>query len=259
MFTMKVVIDVNKSVAENAAFYYERAKSAKRKIKGAEATIIKNKILLEKARGKEETVKKKRVIRKKEWYEKFRWFISSEGFLCIGGRDATTNDILIRRYLERNDLVFHTQLAGSPFVLIKNPLGKKIGDQTILEAGQFCAVNSRQWGAGIMSADVYYVKPDQVKKELGLPKGTFMIHGKREYLEPELEIFIGVIGDGRVMAGSEDAVKKNCLNLIKIVPGNVKKSDIAKKIKSRIFQETNLEIDLDDVMQALPPGNCEIK
>ena len=29
----------------------------------------------------------------KEWYEKFRWFYSSEGFLCIGGRDSTTNDI----------------------------------------------------------------------------------------------------------------------------------------------------------------------
>ncbi len=257
---MKVVINVRKSVSENASFFYEKSKRAKRKIPGAEEALKKSLAKLEQLKKKEVELveKREKVARKKEWYEKFRWFISSEGFLCIGGRDATTNDIIVRKYMDEEDLVFHTELAGSPFVVIKND-GRVIGSETKKEAAQFCAANSRQWGAGIMSADVYCIKPSQVKKELGLPKGSFMIHGKREYFEPSLEVYVGVMEDGRVMSGSLKAVKKNCLNLIKIVPGDVKKSDIAKKIKFLIFQEVKKDVLLDEVMQALPPGNCEIK
>jgi len=43
----------------------------------------------------------------KEWYEKFRWFISSDDFLILGGRDATSNEIVIKKHTEKNDLVFH--------------------------------------------------------------------------------------------------------------------------------------------------------
>ena len=47
------------------------------------------------------------VVRKKLWYERFRWFITSDGLLAIGGKDATSNDILIKRHTEENDLIFH--------------------------------------------------------------------------------------------------------------------------------------------------------
>ena len=33
----------------------------------------------------------------KKPYMKFRWFISSDGFLCLGGRDATSNEIIIKK------------------------------------------------------------------------------------------------------------------------------------------------------------------
>ena len=34
---------------------------------------------------------------KKEWYDKFLWFFSSEGFLCIAGRDAATNEVVVKK------------------------------------------------------------------------------------------------------------------------------------------------------------------
>ena len=52
---------------------------------------------LEKAHQAHEE-KKIKASKKKEWFEIFRWFYTSEGFFVIGGRDATTNDIIIKKH-----------------------------------------------------------------------------------------------------------------------------------------------------------------
>ena len=252
-----ITLNINKSIDQNAAVYYEKAKHQKNKMPGAEAAIKKTIERLKKAEVKE--VKTEKTIeRKREWYEKFRWFISSEGFLVIGGRDATTNDIIVKKHLDKNDLVFHTELRGSPFAVIKAE-NKNIGQKTIDEAAIFCASNSKQWDAKLAMSDVYCIKPDQVKKELGLPKGTFMIYGKRTYLKPVLKLAIGIADDGKVICAPIDAVKANCKNMILINQGDVKKSDIAKKIKKRFESELKIKINLDEIMQVLPPGNCAIQ
>jgi predicted ribosome quality control (RQC) complex YloA/Tae2 family protein len=38
-------------------------------------------------------------IRKPFWFEKFLWFISTENYLVIAGRDMQQNEILVKRYL----------------------------------------------------------------------------------------------------------------------------------------------------------------
>ncbi len=251
-----ITLNINKSIDQNAAVYYEKAKHQKNKRPGAESAIKKTIEKIKKAEVQE--VKKERAVeRKRDWYEKFRWFISSEGFLVIAGRDATTNDIIIKKHMEKNDLVFHTELKGSPFVVIKAE-NKEIGKTTIDEAAIFCAANSKQWEAKLAMSDVYCIKPDQVKKEFGLPKGTFMIYGKRTYLKPILRLAIGIINDGKVMCAPIDSVKANCKNIVIISQGDVKKSDIAKKIKKRFEEELKIKINLDEIMQVLPPGDCAL-
>ena len=251
-----LTLNINQSIDVNASFYYEKAKRMKHKLAGAEKAIT---MTLEKLKKSDiiEVKKEKPAERKREWYEKFRWFISSDGFLVISGRDATTNDIIVKKHLEKNDLVFHTELKGSPFVVIKSN-NKLISQNTIEEAAIFCAANSMQWSAKLAASDVYYVGPDQLKKELGLPKGTFMIHGKRTYLKPVLQLAIGVTNDTKIMCAPINAVKSNCKNMIIIKQGDIKKSDIAKKIKKRFEDELKIKINLDEIMQALPPGECSI-
>ena len=34
---------------------------------------------------------------KKNWYERYRWFTTSDEFLAIGGRDAASNSAVIRK------------------------------------------------------------------------------------------------------------------------------------------------------------------
>lgn len=256
---MKVELDLSKSIEKNAEFYYERAKKAKRKIVGAEAALKKTIEKLEKLKNEEPEIKqlKKVVQKKKYWYEKFRWFISSEGFLCVGGRDATTNDILVKKYLDKNDLVFHTELPGSPFFVIKSE-GKNPGDATINEVAQATASFSRAWRNKLATSDVYCFSPDQIKKEFGLPKGSFMVYGKRNYFKPIVELAIGITSDGTVMCGPRNAIRKNCTIDILLRPGNTKKSDIAKEVRKKFEHETTFKVELNDVMHALPPGDCSI-
>ena len=244
----KITIDLTKTIEANAEVYYEKAKRSKRKIPGVENALqnLNKKLLTLKPKPR---VEKK--TRSKKWFEKFKWFISSEGLLVIGGRDATTNDIIIKKYTETDDLVFHTELPGSPFVVIKADK-KTIGNSSKEEAALFCASHSRAWSENRATANVYSVNSDQIKKELGLPKVTFMIYGKRTYFTPKLELAACKFND-TVMIGPENAIKTHSENYYIITLGDDKKSDIAKKLKKL------LDTDINEIMQALPPGDAKVK
>jgi predicted ribosome quality control (RQC) complex YloA/Tae2 family protein len=257
---MELKLSINKTLEQNAETYFDQAKKYKKKIPGIKKTIALYKDKLAKA---EELNSQERVVRepkpKKEWFEKFRWFISSDDFLVIGGRDATTNEIIVKKYLDKNDIVFHTELPGSPFVVIKNPESKTIPAQTIKESAEFCSSFSKSWKAGRTSAEVYHISPEQVSKEApsgmaALAKGSFMINGKRNYINATLSVAICNVG--RIMAGPVSAIKRQCadkeLKYVEIIQGQDKLSDVAKKIQRIIGGE------LDEIVRSLP-SECAIK
>lgn len=254
---MDVRLTITRTIEQNAQTYFEKAKKIKKKIPGVKKTIeeYKKKLEHEELRIGKERAKIPVPIRKKEWFEKFRWFISSTGFLVIGGRDATTNEIVIKKYTEHDDIVFHTELAGSPFVIVKNPERKVIDEQTIQEAAECCASFSKSWKAGRSTAELYWITPEQVSKEAKageyLPKGSFMIHGKRNYLNPKINLAIGMY-DGKVMCAPITAISTHMKNYVIIAQGESKLSETAKKIKRVIGGE------VDDIIRALPP-ECVIQ
>lgn len=257
---MKVELDLSKSIEKNAEFYYEKSKKARHKILGAESVLADAFKKLEALRQNppEKKASLKLIRRKKHWYEKFRWFLSSEGFLCVGGMDATTNDILVKKHLDKDDIVFHTELAGSPFFVVKSE-GKNIGDSTLNEVAQATASFSRAWRNKVAAADVYFVKPDQLKKELGLPKGSFMVYGKRNYSRPVVELALGLTPEGLVMCAPKSAVLKHCSIYVILMPGSSKKSDVAKDLKRFFEKSSSFKVELDDLMHALPPGDCSVQ
>ena len=126
----------------------------------SEAEKIRN---LKPAEMLEALAKRKMEEQNKEWYEKFRWFISSDGFLVVAGKDTVTNDILIKKYTQQEDVVFHAEITGSPFVVIKAE-GREISEQALKEAGEFAAAFCRAWRENAGSSDVYWVKVDQLTK-----------------------------------------------------------------------------------------------
>jgi predicted ribosome quality control (RQC) complex YloA/Tae2 family protein len=258
---VKITLKLDKSVEQNAEVYFEKAKKEKRKLEGAMVALNKSLIELEKAKKKEEISMKeaeekiKEVRREKEWYEKFHWFVSSEGFLCIGGRDATTNEVVIKKYTEQHDLVFHTDIAGSPFFVIKTE-SRKVGEATLNEVSQATACYSKAWKLGLSVVDVFYVNPEQVSKTAKpgeyIPRGAFMIYGKKNYIRPEMKLAIGIKA-GRIIGGAVNAVKKEADDYVIIKQGKEKASSIAKKIRSKLGKG-----DLDEIIRFLP-GECEIE
>ena len=263
-----LVIDPKLTIPENAENYYEKSKKAKRKTKGAEIAIENTKKQLEDIRAKKDiameniAVPKKRVKKNLKWYEKLRWFVTSDNVLVIGGRDANSNESIVKKYLEPNDIYLHADIHGATSTAIKLE-GGKLNDNILKESGEFAASFSSAWSKGFTSQDVFWVHPDQVSKtpESGefLPKGSFVIRGHRNYIRgARVKLAVGIVDyDGkRIMAGPIDAVEAHCENYVVIKPGFIKKEAIAKKIISRINEDDLLT--LDDIIRVLPSGKCDI-
>lgn len=263
-----ITLDTTKSLEENAEAYYEKAKKAKKKISGVKDAIQETLEKIEQLKKKREaalkkiTLPEKRVKRKLKWFEKFRWFISSQGFLVLAGRDATTNEILIKKHMEPKDIYLHSDIHGAPSVIIKSK-GEKIPEETIREAAIFAASFSNAWKHGYSHLDVYWVRPDQVTKTPPpgeyVPKGAFVIKGRRNYIRGvPLEIAVGIIDyEGpRIMSGPISALKKHAREYVIIKPGHTKKEAVAKELLKRI--DPSRVFTLEDIMRVLPPGKCSL-
>ena len=261
-------LDSKKSIPDNAEVYYEKAKKAKRKIKGAKIAIENTKRQLEDMEAKKEKamanimVPQKRVRKNLKWYEKLRWFVSSDGTLVVCGRDAATNESVVKKYLEQNDVYLHADIHGAPSVVAKVS-SDSLNDNMLKELGEFSASFSSAWSKNLASQDVYWVEPEQVSKTPVsgefVPKGAFIIRGHRNYIRGcKLEVSIGIVeydGEKRIMAGPTDAMKSLTDKFVTIKPGYTKKEKIAKEILSRINEDDILT--LDDVVRVLPSGKCD--
>ena len=262
------IIDPKITIPENAENYYEKAKKAKRKTKGALIAIENTKKQLEDIKAKKDvamervSVPKKRVKKNLKWYEKMRWFLSSDGILVIGGRDANSNENVVKKYLEPNDIYLHADIHGASSTAIKLN-GSELNDNLLKESGEFAASFSSAWSLGFTSQDVFWVHPDQVSKtpESGefLAKGSFVIRGHRNYIRgARVKLAIGIVDyEGkRIMIGPIDALEAHCENFVVIKPGYTKKEALAKKIIHKINEDDLLT--LDDIIRVLPSGKCDI-
>ncbi|TXT56669.1 MAG: hypothetical protein BAJATHORv1_20261 [Candidatus Thorarchaeota archaeon] len=271
-----IELDMRKSVQENASKAYEAAKKAERKTQGAKKQIEKTKAKLDEIDLSEleiETKVRAVKIRKKKWYEKFRWFKSSEGYLVLGGRDVKTNEQLAKRHMTANDVFLHASLHGAPYTIIKVP-DKPPSEITLREAAQFAVTFSRAWQDGLTSGEAYWVDPEQVSfsPPTGeyLPTGAVMIYGNKNYITRlPVEISVGVIIEEEhaiPISGPPSAISSNTDYHIWVIPGTVKKGQLVKNIRNALIDQVPEEskhlitqIPQEDIMRVLPPGDGKIK
>ncbi len=249
---MELRLDLSKSLWENLGEYHERAKKLKRKIAKLEE-LIANPPQKEKApqRVKPVLVKK----RKRDWYEKFHWTFTPSGLLAIGGRDARSNESIVRNYMEQKDLYFHADVSGAPSVVLKN--GQEGDENDIRAAAALSAVYSKAWKNGLAAVDVFYALPDQVSLAPPSgeyrPKGGVMIYGKREWIRNlPLKAYVGFDSEkNRFFISFFPPVGK----YVVLVPGQTPRSDVARQIL-KIFGKGNEFI--DDLNSILPPGGSSV-
>jgi predicted ribosome quality control (RQC) complex YloA/Tae2 family protein len=254
------VLDIKGTVESNAQQYYERAKKARKKLEGLLAVLDDTRTEIDDAEKSTAAKRAKPAIKpsKRFWFEKYRWFISSEGAIVMGGKDAKTNDTLVKKHLGEGDRYAHADIHGAPSVVIKMIEG--VTDQTLHEACEFSVATSKAWNAKIGSAAGYWVLPEQVSKtpQSGefLAKGAFVIRGKRNYSDKlEIKLGIGEIeyeGERKVMGGPESSLRHWSKRFVILRPGELDKDLIAKAIAEE------LEAPIEEVQSVMPPGNVDI-
>ncbi|WOF15606.1 fibronectin-binding domain-containing protein [Methanoplanus sp. FWC-SCC4] len=257
----RIRIYVHESLESNANRYYNEIKKYKKKKTGALAAM-------ERFVEKEPPKKKKEfVFLKPKWYHRFRWFFTSDGVLVIGGRDAGTNEEIVKKYLEGNDRFAHADVHGGSVVIIK-------GDTECMdEVAQFAASYSNIWKAGHFEGDVYVANREQVSKtaESGeyVARGAFVIRGERKYFrDVPLGVAIGLQYEPSlgVIGGPVSAVKKRAKYYVELKPGTYESNDAAKKVLKAIKEKIPADeqkslkkiLNTEGIAAFIPPGGSDI-
>ncbi len=296
----RVTLDVSMGVEKNADRLYTEAKRIEEKKEGALAAIEDTREELEAVKERRDAweaddeddeddeeeaeeidwlSRKSIPIRQPEhWYERFRWFETSDGFLVVGGRNADQNEDLVKKYLSKHDRFFHAQAHGGPVTVLKasrpsepsNPV--EFPELTLEEAAQFAVSYSSVWKDGRHAGDAYMVTPDQVSKtpESGeyLEKGGFVIRGDRTYFRDcEARIAVGIRceGETRVIGGPPSTIEPQAVTTITLEPGRYAQNDAAKmcyrEFKERFADQSFLRkvASPDRIQEFLPPGGSELR
>ncbi|SFK88087.1 Predicted component of the ribosome quality control (RQC) complex, YloA/Tae2 family, contains fibronectin-binding (FbpA) and DUF814 domains [Halogranum rubrum] len=297
----RIDLDVSMGVEKNADRIYTEAKRVEEKKEGALEAI-------ENTREKLEAVEKRRdeweasddepdededdeekpdidwlsrnsiPIRKQDkWYDRFRWFETSDGFLVIGGRNADQNEEIVKKYLNKHDLFFHTQAHGGPVTILKATGPSEpardvdIPEQSREEAAQFAVAYSSIWKEGRFADDAYMVSADQVSKtpESGeyVEKGSFVVRGDRTYYEDvaaEVAVGLRCEPDTRVVGGPPSAIEDDTETSIRLQPGRYAQNDMAKmlyrKFRERFADQSFVRkvASADMIQEFLPSGGSDI-
>ncbi|WP_224268815.1 ribosome rescue protein RqcH [Haloprofundus salinisoli] len=297
-----VTLDVSMGVEKNADQLYKEAKRVEEKKQGALEAIEDTREQLEALekrreeweRGDEDEAadddedgeheeidwlsRQSVPIRQQDhWFERFRWFRTSDDFLVIGGRNADQNEELVKKYLGKGDLFFHTQARGGPVTILKatgpsEPARDvEIPEQSRREAAQFAVSYASVWKEGRFAEDAYMVNHDQVSKtpESGeyVEKGSFVIRGDRTYyrdVKAEVAVGIACEPETRVVGGPPSAIEPQAETSIRVRPGRYAQNDMAqmcyRELRKRFADQSFVRkvASADKIQEFLPPGGSEM-
>lgn len=175
---MSVDVDLDLTAFANARKYYDKKRSAAKK---QQKTIdAHGKALKSAEKRTKQTLKEVQTItsinkaRKTYWFEKFFWFVTSENYLVIGGRDQQQNELIVKRYMRESDIYVHADLHGASSVVVKNPGGNSVPPKSLNEAGTMAICYSVAWDAKVVTS-AWWVHANQVSKTA--PTGEYLTTG----------------------------------------------------------------------------------
>ncbi|KAI9844720.1 MAG: hypothetical protein M1838_002059 [Thelocarpon superellum] len=223
---LAIDIDLALSPWANARQYYDQKRSAavkEQKTIQSSSKALKStekKIASDLRKGLKQEKDVLRPVRSQFWFEKFLFFVSSDGYLALGGNDLQQNEILYKRHLKLGDVYVHADIEGAISIVIKNkpqtPTAP-IPPSTLTQAGSFSVATSKAWDSKAgMSA--WWVQADQVSKTgpTGdfLPVGSFTIKGTKNFLPPAQLL----LGFGVMFQISEDSIARHVKHRVQMDP-----------------------------------------
>ena len=193
---LQIDVDLALSPWSNARQYYDQKKNAavkEQKTLQASGKALKSaekKIEADLKKGLQQEKDLMRPQRNTYWFEKFIYFISSDGYLVIGGKDAQQSDIIYQRHFKKGDVFVHADLQGATPLIIKNrsrTYTDPIPPSTLSQAGTLTVSTSVAWDSKAVMA-AWSVHSNQVSKLSAhgdlLPAGIFATTGEKNFMPP---------------------------------------------------------------------------
>ena len=248
----KILIDKKKTLEANASSYFDKSKEMDRKAERTREVIASKPV----SKPQKKIIKNKNI----EWFESFRWFITSEGEIAVAGKDARSNEQVVKKYLKTNDRYSHADIHGAPSVVVKNVNGVQPSELSMLEACNFSLSYSKAWGARVSGGHSFWVNNDKVSKTPNtgefLAKGAFVIRGKRNWNRNlELNVAIGLIsynGNPKFMGGPISSIEKHSEKYVVFRPGFTERKIVIRKL-SEVFSAESTDIE-----KLLPSGGFDL-
>ncbi|MBO3757696.1 MAG: NFACT family protein [Candidatus Brockarchaeota archaeon] len=248
-----IELDYSISAAKNASKLFELSKELEEKAKAIKPKKVE----------KKETRIKLKEEKEKVWYKKFRYAFTSTNKMILLGKDAITNEILLKKYAVEDDLVvFHSDFPGSPFAVVwpKQELKEEEMEEV---ASLVASYTSKAWESGFSALDVFCVERHQLSKKAPsgtfLSKGSFVVSGEKKFFKScPLKILISFNEKGEPNTYSFMSESK-LSNYFVIVPGNVENKTIARKILDIASKKFNLPEDtINEITSKLPDRKSEL-
>lgn len=108
---------------------------------------------------------------------KFREFETSSEKKVICGKDAESNDELVKKFIGKENKIFHTAKPGSPFCIIEDENPNK---KEIKETATFCALKSQDWRDNKKDVIIHEFAGKDVYKRKGMKAGMFGVKKFKE-------------------------------------------------------------------------------
>lgn len=267
---VKTRINPGSSLHAAASALFDESKKQASAVKAIEAQRLRTQARLAELEGRAGAERGRlgsRQIEKRAWFQRYRWFFTSDGFIAVGGRDSSSNSALIRKQMGGGDRVFHADTFGSPFFVLKD--SGRAGALSIEETADATVCFSRAWRDGAHGTGAYWVSPPQVKRAAPsgqfLPKGSFVIEGRRNYVRAStLRLAVGIVqrpGSLALACGPPAPVKKHSVCYAVIEPSSGDMAEAAKKIRTEFARAREQEaraVPLDEFVRALPAGGSHV-
>ncbi|KAI9334047.1 hypothetical protein BDR26DRAFT_937229 [Obelidium mucronatum] len=169
----KIDLDIYLSAWANARRYYDSKKLAAVKAEKTIHAVSKamkqaEKKITQELKATKTAAPTIKTIRTPFWFEKYLWFVSSENYLIVAGRDTLQSDTLLRKFMRKDDVVVSADVEGTPTVLVINsysaafnnaeakPPGvtaaSPIPPLTLHQAGTMAVAHSKAWESKIITS-----------------------------------------------------------------------------------------------------------
>jgi len=112
--------------------------------------------------------------------KKFRELTLSSGIKILLGKDEKSNDELMKKFQNKENIILHTVASGSPFCVLESTEENK---KDVKQAAIICASKSQDWRDNQKSIKLHIFTGKDIEKKKGMKTGTWGLKSKPKVIK----------------------------------------------------------------------------